>query len=205
MIVVLDTGCANIGSILSMCRKIGVDAKPSADYKDVLAATKLILPGVGHFDTGMKALHSLNITESLNKRVLGDKVPILGVCLGMQLMCSSSEEGEMPGLGWINAEVKNFKNVLDPALKVPHMGWNNVSVAKPNPLISGEDNESRFYFVHSFFVECADPSDVLLTTEYGIRVTSAFMHENIFGVQFHPEKSHRFGMSLFKKFAEITC
>lgn len=205
MIVVLNTGCANIGSILSMYRKIGVQAQSASNYKEILTAKKLILPGVGHFDTGMRALKSLDMIECLKERVVGDKVPILGVCLGMQLMCISSEEGATPGLGWVEAKVRNFRNVLSPNFKIPHMGWNNVTVAQENPFIAADEPSNRFYFVHSFFVECASSTDVMITTRYGIDFTSGFMHGNIFGVQFHPEKSHRFGMNLLKKFAEIPC
>lgn len=200
MIVVLDTGCANIGSILSMSKKIGVSAIPSSNYKDLKKADKIILPGVGHFDAGMRALKNLELSDCLTDRVLGDNVPVLGICLGMQMMCKASEEGDEMGLSWIDAEVKSFKNKLSDDLKIPHMGWNNVTVVNQNPIIEMNDIISRFYFVHSYYVECKNSNDILLTTNYGFNFTSAFKHNNIFGVQFHPEKSHRFGMTLLKKF-----
>ena len=135
MILVLDTGCANIGSILSMAKKMGFNAKPSSNYKDIHSAKKIILPGVGHFDAGMKALRELDMIDSLKERVIADKIPILGICLGMQLLCNSSEEGSAEGLGLIDAEVKGFKDMIDTSLKIPHMGWNYVKVLKSNSLI----------------------------------------------------------------------
>jgi glutamine amidotransferase len=141
--------------------------------------------------------------DALNEAVLVRRVPVLGICLGMQLMCKSSEEGQLPGLGWIDAEVKRFNLHADSSLKVPHMGWNTVTVAKGNPLIAIDQGEQRFYFVHSYHVNCNQPSDTLAITHHGYDFTAAFAHENIFGVQFHPEKSHKFGMALLKKFVDM--
>lgn len=203
MIVVLDTGCANIGSILSMSKKMGFDAIPTSNYKDIVSAQKIILPGVGHFDAGMQALRSLDMIDCLKEKVLIDKTPILGICLGMQLLCNSSEEGNSAGLGLIDADVKSFSSFINSDLKIPHMGWNNVNVVKKNPLINIEETTNRFYFVHSYFVQCNSPSDILTTTQYGIQFTSSFLKENIMGVQFHPEKSHKFGMNLLKNFSKI--
>jgi imidazole glycerol-phosphate synthase subunit HisH len=203
MIVVIDTGCANIGSILSMFRKIGVKAISTSKHHEILNAEKLILPGVGHFDTGMKSINKLNIIDSLNQSVIVKKTPILGICLGMQMMCNKSDEGVEIGLGWVDANVKSFKNTIITEKKIPHMGWNNVSIIRSNPIIDINKDTQRFYFVHSYFVNCNDESNIISKTNYGIEFTSGFQKENIFGVQFHPEKSHRYGMNLLKNFSNI--
>lgn len=203
MIVVVDTGCANIGSILSMFRKIGVKAISTSNHHEILNAEKLILPGVGHFDTGMKSINKLNIIDSLNQSVIIKKTPILGICLGMQMMCNKSEEGVELGLGWVDAEVKSFKNNIIREKKIPHMGWNNVSIIRSNPIIDINEDTQRFYFVHSYFVNCNDESNIISKTNHGIDFISSFQKENIFGVQFHPEKSHKYGMNLLKNFSNI--
>ncbi len=205
MIVVLNTGCSNIGSILSMCSKLGIEAKASSNYKDIKLSDKIILPGVGHFDTGIRALKKLDLIESLKDKILNQKIPILGICLGMQLLCNYSEEGTEFGLGLLNADVLSFKKVINDQIKIPHMGWNNVTIKKNNPIFENNDTSPRFYFVHSYFVNCNDNNDILTTTNYGFEFTSSFNRNNIYGVQFHPEKSHKYGMSLLSNFNNIAC
>ena len=201
MITIVDYGMGNLGSIRNMLKKIGVDSEISADAARIAAATKLILPGVGAFDAGMEKLEASGLAKVIDERVTGAAVPVLGICLGMQLMARRSDEGVRPGLGWIDAEALRFEP-LDPALKVPHMGWNVVQPVRPAALTESLPDESRFYFVHSYHVRCRRPDDVLLTTPYGGAFHSGFHHGNIWGVQFHPEKSHKFGMQLLRNFAE---
>jgi len=203
MIVVVDYGLGNLGSIANMLKKIGAHAVVSSDPAVVEKADKLILPGVGAFDAGMKNLETRGLIPLLNYRVLEQKTPILGVCLGMQLLCKRSEEGQLPGLGWLGAEVIRFNfdgNIAN--LKIPHMGWNTLAVRQPHPLFADLEAENRFYFVHSYHVVCADMGNVLAQTNYGFDFASAVVKDNIMGVQFHPEKSHKFGMRLYKNFAE---
>jgi len=200
MITIVDYNIGNLGSILNMFRKIGHEARLSSDPQEIQSAEKLLLPGVGAFDAGMHKLERSGLIPVLNRRVLQDRVPTLGICLGMQLMARSSEEGCRPGLGWINAQVLRF----DPgaaALKIPHMGWNVARPLRPSALTQGLSGELRFYFVHSYYVRCQDTDDAILGSEYGCAFHSGFQHENVFGVQFHPEKSHRFGMVLLRNFA----
>ncbi len=201
MIQIIDYGLGNLGSIKNMLKKIGHDSEVITNPVDLNNATKIILPGVGAFDTGMRNLADGGWLEILNKKVTIDKVPTLGICLGMQLMCKQSEEGVLPGLSWIDAEVKKF-NFDNSALKIPHMGWNEVMPAKHSELINDDFIERRFYFVHSYYVAMANQSQVLFNTNYGFLFTSGFETQNIIGVQFHPEKSHKFGLSLIKNFAE---
>jgi len=204
MICVIDYGMGNLGSIVNMLKKIGVTAVVSSESSVINKAEKLILPGVGAFDNGMKNLEERNLIPLLNAKVFQDRIPILGVCLGMQLFTQHSEEGQLPGLGWLDAKTVRFKFDQEHAhLKIPHMGWNTIRICQPNPIFTEMDNESRFYFVHSYHVICTDASAVLAETQYGYNFTSAVAKENIIGVQFHPEKSHKFGMKLFRNFVEL--
>jgi glutamine amidotransferase len=197
----------NIGSIANMIKKAGGNSIISSNPKDILAATKLILPGVGSFDNGMKKLRDTGFADVLKEMVLVKKIPILGICLGMQLLTKSSEEGVLPGLGFVDAETVKFKfenieNGRD-KLKIPHMGWNVVNIKKQNALLKDTDEELAFYFVHSYFVKCSDENDVMTTTNYGIEFVSSFNRENIFATQFHPEKSHKYGLNLMKNFCSL--
>jgi glutamine amidotransferase len=206
VIVIVDYGMGNLGSILNMLRKIGApSAKISSDPQDIEQADKLILPGVGAFDTGMQRLRDTGLIGLLNEKVIKAKTPTLGVCLGMQLITKVSEEGELPGLGWIDAETIRFR--FDPkqnGLKIPHMGWNTVAIQREGTLFQGMYADARFYFVHSFHVVTHNPGDVLATTEYGYEFASAVQHGHIMAAQFHPEKSHKFGMKLYRNFVEYV-
>jgi len=208
LIVVVDYGMGNLGSILNMLSRIGVQAIASSSPEAIATADKLILPGVGAFDTAVKNIEDRGLREPLNKRVIDDGVPALGICLGMQLFTRSSEEGKLPGLGWIKGDTVKFR-FSDPGvpranLRLPHMGWNRVEVAKhDHPLYRSMDGEIRFYFVHSYHVICDDADDVLATSEYGYRFTASCGHRNIQAVQFHPEKSHKFGIRMLTNFAQL--
>jgi glutamine amidotransferase len=205
MIVVIDCGVGNIGSILSMGRKTGADFTASRDPIVVARADKLILPGVGAFDSGMNKLRESGLIPILNERVLVDQVPILGICLGLQFFTRGTEEGRLPGLNWIAAQTRRFKFPPEQSrLKVPHMGWNSVEVAKMDTLVSDLPPEPRFYFVHSYYVECDEPTDVLTWTTYGRPFASGVQRGNIRGTQFHPEKSHKFGLALLKNFIRFA-
>ncbi len=205
MIVVIDYGMGNLRSILHKLGKIGVEAIVSSKVEDVEKAEKLILPGVGAFRAGIDNLRTYNLIPTLNKKVLVERIPILGICLGMQLYAKNSEEGNTEGLGWIDAEVKRFHfNGNNYGLKIPHVGWNTINQKKESLLLTGVLPDQKFYFTHSYYVYCNFAEDVVATTHYGYDFVSIVQHENIFGVQFHPEKSHRRGMELVKNFVEYT-
>jgi len=206
MIVIVDYDMGNLGSIRNLLKKIGVNSLISSDSDQIASAERLILPGVGAFDAGMENLDRSGLIPVLNRRVIQDRVPTLGICLGMQLMTRGSAEGQRAGLGWIDAEALRFEPT-ETAPKVPHMGWNRVAPVRPSPLVDELPDEPRFYFVHSYYVRCHQPDDVLLTTSYGMAFHSAFQRGNVAGVQFHPEKSHKFGMRLLHNFARWsgTC
>ncbi|MEI6739331.1 MAG: imidazole glycerol phosphate synthase subunit HisH [Gemmatimonadaceae bacterium] len=199
-VAVIDYGMGNIGSICKMLRVIGATPVVTADPVVMAQADRILLPGVGHFDRAMANLHDLRLVEPIRRLALEDRKPVLGICLGMQLLCSSSEEGTQPGLGLINARVRRFEFSGPARLKVPHMGWTGLTVRKPSVLLHELDEVSRFYFVHSFYVECAEPSDVLAEATYGMPFVAALERGNIHGVQFHPEKSHRYGIQMFRNF-----
>jgi len=204
LIVVVDYGMGNLGSIENMLVKIGARVKVSSQAPDIAAARKLILPGVGSFDNGVTKLRELGLVDLLQARVVGDRVPILGICLGMQLFTKGSEEGSLPGLGWIDAEVVRFRFEGELAnYKVPHMGWNSIDVRQRGSILDDIYEEPRFYFVHSYHVRCSYPANVLATTHYGITFHSAVIRENIVGTQFHPEKSHKYGMKVLQNFDKM--
>lgn len=203
MIVIVDYGVGNLGSIANMFKKVGVKAVPSPDPSVIESADRLILPGIGAFDAGMSKLNERGLIPLLNHLVLDKKVPVLGLCLGLQLMTRKSEEGQLSGLGWLDAETTRFKFDGEHArLKVPHMGWNTIEIRRPHPLFTDLEPESRFYFVHSFYVHGHDAGEILAETDYGGHFHSILGKDNIMGVQFHPEKSHKFGMQLLRNFAE---
>ena len=202
MITIIDYNLGNPKSIKNMLTYLGIESRISDDYTEIAAADRLVLPGVGHFQHGMEQLRQMGLIEVLNKVVLEDKKPILGICLGMQLLTQFSEEGNVEGLGFIDAQTKKF-NLDDPKLKIPHMGWNTVKFNKESELTTEIRSNPRYYFVHSYYVECNDKNDVLCTTQYGQEFVSGFQNDNIFGLQFHPEKSHKFGMELLVNFCNI--
>lgn len=205
MILILDYGMGNVGSIMNMLIKIGATAVISSKREDIENADKIILPGVGAFDNAMINLDRLKIIPALNAAVLEKRVPILGICLGMQLLSERSEEGTLPGLGWINAKTIRFNfDSCSPPLRIPHMGWNSIAVKKSGSILDNIGDEPRFYFVHSYHVVCKDESNILATTTYGIEFHSAIIQDNIIGTQFHPEKSHKFGMQVLRNFTGVS-
>jgi glutamine amidotransferase len=201
MLVIVDYKMGNLGSIQNMLRRQDVAATISSDPRVIESATALILPGVGAFDHGMRQLRELGIEPVLHAKVLEQHTPVLGICLGMQLLTRCSEEGQLPGLGWIDAETRRFVPArFDQPRKVPHMGWNFVEPSRPHVLFENP-GPFRFYFVHSYHVCCRDRADELAVCHYGYPFTAAVCRDNILGVQFHPEKSHRFGWELLANYA----
>lgn len=201
MIAIVDYGMGNLGSIHNMLAHIGAESVVTADPDVIRGADRIILPGVGAFDAAMARINGSGLREVLDHKALVEQVPTLGICLGMQLLSRGSEEGDIAGLDWIPAQTRRFPDV--PGLKVPHMGWNLVRRSTPSPLTGDFDEETRFYFVHSYYVVADAPQNSILKTTYGVEFDSAIMHGRIFGAQFHPEKSHRFGMRLLQKFAAL--
>lgn len=201
MTVVVDYDLGNVGSLLNMLKKAGVQARLSGDPKVIRTATRLFLPGVGSFDTGMTNINQLGIRPALEEAVLERKVPILGICLGFQLLTKSSEEGVLPGLGWLDGETIALRNLSGMAdLRVPHMGWSR-AFPRDSPLFAGLDDDARFYFVHTFAVSEATCRDTIhATSEFGCRFVSSAGKDHIAGTQFHPEKSGRYGLKLLQNF-----
>ena len=201
MIGVIDYGVANVGSMLNMLRKVGADAQAVSTPEAVRSAEKLILPGIGAFDHGITALAERRLDAPIKERA-AEGVPTLGVCLGMQLLGRASEEGTLEGLGLIAGESVRFRFDSPGPFKIPHMGWATVQPKRESVILEGLDAEPRFYFVHSYHFVCADPADVLATARYGVEFTAMINRGNVWGAQFHPEKSHRFGMALLGQFAK---
>lgn len=202
MITIVNYGMGNLGSLANMFKKINIPVVIESDPDKIQKAKKIILPGVGAFDSAMERINSATgLREVLNYKAQIEKIPILGVCLGMQLLTTSSEEGQMKGLDWIPG--KTIKFVPSNNLKVPHMGWNEVKIVNPSDLSKDLDCNAKYYFVHSYYVLVADPANVLFSSFYSIEFNSAIVKDNIFGVQFHPEKSHRYGIQLLTNFGKI--
>lgn len=200
MITVIDYGLGNLASVKNMIKKVGGESIITSDLDHINASTKIVLPGVGNFAMGMKNLRERNLIDVLNKKIIEDKVPVMGICLGMQLLTSHSEEGDCEGLGWIKGRTRSFKlsGVND---KIPHMGWADVVFKKDHsPITAKLPVNPRFYFVHSYYVDCENEEHVFAKSTYGIEFTCGIKSDNIYGFQFHPEKSHKFGMALFKSF-----
>jgi imidazole glycerol-phosphate synthase subunit HisH len=201
-IVIIDYGMGNIRSVMNKIQRTGYEALITYEVGKIKKANKLILPGVGHFQKGMNKLKERNLIEILNHKVHIDKTPILGICLGMQLFTRFSEEGNVEGIGWLDAETVKF-TINDIRHKVPHMGWNTIEVKKKSSLLKDIPLNSEFYFVHSYHVKCNDNANILATTRYGYEFVSAIQKENIFGTQFHPEKSHGAGEMIIRNFLKM--
>lgn len=201
MVAIIDYGLGNLGSIANMLKVIGEKSVITADKEKIAAADRIILPGVGAFDAGMQKLNETGLVPFIREQALSQKKPILGICLGMQLLGRKSEEGHLEGLGLIPFETVRFK-LDDTNLKVPHMGWDIVEFKQQNPLLEGLTGRQRYYFVHSYHAVCDSPENVLMTCDYGYEFACSVVRDNIYGVQFHPEKSHDFGMALFENFVK---
>ena len=205
MIVIVDYGLGNLGSIKNMLRKIGYSSIVSSNPDEISKASKLIFPGVGAFDTGMKHLTDSGLIDILGYKALIEKIPVLGICLGAQLMTRSSEEGCLPGLGWFEAETLKFQfEGIAGKWPLPNIGWREVFDANVSPLLSGFTSIPRFYFVHSYFLKPIDRNIVSMNVRYGFEYVCGLSKGNLHCVQFHPEKSHKFGMRLLRNFAEFT-
>ena len=202
MICIINYGMGNLASIVNMYKHIGIsDVIVSSDKNEISEASRIILPGVGAFDNGMSQLKSSGLIEVLNYKAFNQKVPFLGICLGMQLMTKGSEEGTLPGLGWFDAYTYKFKKTA--GLKIPHMGWNYIKPLHDRSGFLHAGKKYRFYFVHSYHVKCENDHEVMFKTKYGSEFDSGIHNDNIYGVQFHPEKSLHFGMDILKRFSEI--
>lgn len=204
MIAIVDYGLGNIHAFINIYKKLGIPAIVAKNEEDIKGADKIILPGVGAFDWAMTKLNASGLRNSLDNAVLREKKPILGVCVGMQMMTNRSEEGNEPGMGWVEGEVVKFSFKTQEIVKpLPHMGWNDI-VPVGNAEIFRSIADPKYYFLHSFHVQPRNSSVILAESEYGEKFTSAFKAENIYGMQFHPEKSHHWGVSLLKNFAELS-
>lgn len=204
MIVIVDYGMGNLGSIKNMLKKAGFPSVITNDAREIEQAEKIILPGVGAFDTGMRSLQKNGLIPLLNHKAMVEKVPVLGLCLGAQLITNSSEEGKLRGLGWVNGESVrfHFENLENnQTLKIPHMGWNVLQIVQNHPYLESLPEDQRFYFVHSYYLICKDQKDVIANTTYGYPFASIIGHDNVVGMQFHPEKSHKFGLQVLRNFA----
>ncbi len=205
MIGIVDYGMGNIGSIYNMFKYIGAKAYVCKYPEDIKKASKIVLPGVGSFKKAMEIIKDRSIYEALEDKVIKEGSFMLGICLGMQLLTKYSEEGNVNGFGWVDAETLSFKNRIDASLKIPHMGWNIVKIHRKTPITEGFENwkEIRFYFVHSYFVRVKDEKFSMFRTYYGLEFDSGICKNNVYGVQFHPEKSHKYGMKLLENFAKL--
>jgi glutamine amidotransferase len=202
MIAIIDYGVGNIKAFSNIYKQLDIDVKVVRKASDLNGVKKLILPGVGHFDYAIKRFTESGIRQTATDMVVNGKIPVIGICVGMQMLANSSDEGKLPGLGWLDATVKKFDpSKLHQTTRLPHMGWNDVKVEVENPLLVGLEKNARFYFLHSFYFDCHNPSDSIATSNYGTEFSCIVNHENIYGVQCHPEKSHHFGVQLLKNFA----
>ena len=204
MITILDYGSGNINALKNIYERLNIPYDFATTIEQIAKADHILLPGVGAFDETISTLQRKGFSEILNKKILEEKVPILGICVGMQMLADTSEEGTLNGLGWIPGKVKKFdKNLIPDKPKIPHLGWNSVEISRNCSLFEDIDPEVGFYFVHSYYFECADESDIICKTMYGNTFHSAVNRENVYGVQFHPEKSHDNGIQLLRNFARL--
>lgn len=202
MIAIINYGLGNLTSIKNMCNRLGIEATITSNHDTIRKASKLILPGVGHFKKGMENLHSSGLKTLLDEMVLEQKKPILGICLGAQLMTKHSEEGDVAGLGWVDASTVRF-NQSKVGMKVPHMGWSEITIKGQNPLWCNLPTDPRFYFVHTYHFLFTEKGEVSATCDYSYDFACAFLKDNIYGTQFHPEKSHKFGMKVLQNFNQL--
>lgn len=204
MITIIDYGVGNINAFVNVYKRVDVPVKIAKTEEDLIGAQKLILPGVGHFDHAMTQLNNSGMRDTLDKMVSVDKIPVIGICVGMQMMANNSDEGTMEGLKWIDASVRKFdESKINQITRLPHMGWNDVKPIKEIPLFNGLEKDAIFYFLHTYYFECNNSNDVMAITEYGGEFASAAHHENKYGIQFHPEKSHHYGEVLLHNFAKL--
>ena len=204
MITIIDYGVGNINAFVNVYKRLNIPTRIAKEAGDLIDIEKLILPGVGHFDHAMSELTNSGMLVKLNELVLEKKVPVIGICVGMQMMAKSSDEGTFEGLKWIDASVKKFDETkIKQVTRLPHMGWNDVTPVIKSPLFEGLEKDALFYFLHCYYFECKNSEDVLAVSEYGDKFTCAACYENIYGIQFHPEKSHKHGETLLANFAKL--
>lgn len=204
MITIIDYGSGNIRAIGNIYDTLKIDYKIAKSPEEVIGAEKLFLPGVGAFDETISMLDKTGFREVLDFEVIQNKVPIIGICVGMQILAESSEEGKLPGLGYIKGKVRKMDaSLLNQKPKLPHLGWNSIEIARQSTLLKNIDSELGFYFLHSYYFECENHEDILTTTTYGKSFASAINHDNVYGIQFHPEKSHHNGINLLHNFATL--
>lgn len=204
MIALIDYGVGNIYAFQNVYKRLNIQTKIAKSANDLKGVDKLILPGVGSFDYAMTQLNNSGMREKLDELVLEQKMPVIGICVGMQMMANGSDEGKLDGLKWIDASVKKFDvSTIKYITKLPHMGWNDVNPIKNHPLFIGLEQDALFYFLHSFYFLCNNDQDSIAKSEYGINFTSSVNHNNIYGIQFHPEKSHHYGEKLLYNFSKI--
>jgi glutamine amidotransferase len=204
MIGIIDYGSGNVMAFINAYRKLNIPARLVHNAQELESADRLILPGVGAFDYAMQRLEQSRLRPVLDEAVCRRKIPVLGICVGMQMLACSSQEGSLPGFGWIGGEVKRFETLyVGRATNIPHMGWNDVKPIRTSGLFHKLEEDARFYFLHSYYFECRRNEDILAMTDYGLPFASAIQSENIYGVQFHPEKSHQWGIQLLSNFAGI--
>jgi len=206
MITIVDYGLGNIKAFANVYKRLNISACYASTPEQLQQASKIILPGVGAFDHAMHKLNTSGLRETLDNLVLEKKVPVIGICVGMQMMANDSEEGTSKGLGWINGTVKRFSYPNEEVAKkhpLPHMGWNNINPVKASALVTNLDEYKRFYFLHSYYFHCASTTDIVATANYGFDYACIVNHDNVYGIQCHPEKSHHNGVALLKNFAEL--
>ena len=204
MITIIDYGLGNVLAFVNVYSRLNIPVAVAKSANDLVNATKLILPGVGSFDHAMQQLDQSGMRQPVEQLVLQNAMPVLGICVGMQMLAKFSDEGELPGLGWIDGKVKKFDlSAMPRGTNLPHMGWNDVKPVVDGGLFKGMEQDARFYFLHSFYFECYQLQNVLAVTDYGGQFSCAVRRDNVYGVQFHPEKSHHFGSQLLKNFAEV--
>ena len=204
MITIVDYGVGNIAAFLNIFKELGIPCSLAKTKEDLIDAKKIILPGVGHFDFAMQKLTKSGMIETLHDKVLQEKIPVLGICVGMQIMAQSSEEGKLDGLNWITGKVKKIDtSALLQNTLLPHMGWNSIDIQQNSGLFNNFQNEADFYFLHSYVMECQDKNNILATTEYGEEITVIVQKDNIYGIQCHPEKSHQIGVQFLNNFVNL--